>query len=53
MKRQFIYVHKTAVEVSLFHYLDPVHVYIAYRDRYCRDCMVVGFTTSYAISAYH
>ena len=29
------------------------HIYVYIRGRRGRDCMVVGFTTTYAISAYH
>jgi hypothetical protein len=37
---------------------DSVYIHMIYLKRYeeghcVRDCMVVGFTTTYAISAYH
>jgi hypothetical protein len=28
-------------------------IYNAHYGHHCRECMVVGFTTTYAISAYH
>ena len=38
--------------LQIFHDIIPTF-YIQYRGRHGHDCMVVGFTTTFAISTYH
>jgi hypothetical protein len=38
--------------INMFYFQKP-EIYIKYRNRRARDRMVVGFTTTYAISIYH
>ena len=53
--------NKDHADVANFFYCFPTEIsgycilmmYFVVRDRCGRDCMVVGFTTIYAISAYH